>query len=173
MTESEENSAPEWEVQIIRSQKRRKTVSGRLIDNQLVIRAPSNMSDDELQPFIENMKKRIERQNMPDTDDALEAKAKELNKAYFDGRLSWESIRYVTNQNSVFGSCTPSKGTIRLNHRLAKMPRWVRDYVLMHELAHLEEANHGPRFWKLVNQYPLTERARGYLMAVGMEELSE
>jgi predicted metal-dependent hydrolase len=53
------------------------------------------------------------------------------------------------------------------------MPKWVRDYVIMHEIAHLEEANHGARFWKLVNQYPLTERARGYLMAIGLEEDSE
>ena len=174
MAETENETPPsEWDVQIIRSQKRRKTVSGRLIDNQLVIRAPANISDEELAPFIENMKKKIERKHIPDTDEALEKRAREMNKGYFNGRLKWESIRYVTNQNGRFGSCTPSRGTIRLNHRLAKMPRWVRDYVLIHELAHLEEANHGPRFWKLVNQYHLTERARGYLMAVGLEDLSE
>lgn len=78
-------------------------------------------------------------------------------------------MRYVKNQNSRFGSCTPADGTIRLSDRLATMPTWVRDYVLVHELAHLLEANHGPNFWKLVNRYPLTERARGYLMAVGLE----
>ncbi len=163
----------DWEVEIIRSQKRRKTISGRLVDNRLVIRAPAFATDEELAPFIDRLKQKIARRNIPDTDEALEARAQEMNKRYFNGRLRWKSIRYVTNQNSRFGSCTPGRGTIRLNHRLAKMPRWVRDYVLIHELAHLEEANHGPRFWKLVNQYPLTERARGYLMAVGLEELSE
>jgi predicted metal-dependent hydrolase len=71
------------------------------------------------------------------------------------------------------GSCTPTDQTIRLSHRLATMPAFVRDYVIIHELAHLLEANHGPKFWKLVNRYPKTERARGYLMAVGLEEMEE
>ncbi|MBK7215518.1 MAG: M48 family metallopeptidase [Candidatus Promineofilum sp.] len=102
------------------------------------------------------------------SDEVLEKRAQEINRKYFNGRLRWQSVRYVTNQNSRFGSCTPEDGTIRLSHRLATMPVWVRDYVLVHELAHLVEGNHGKRFWKLVNRYPLTERARGYLMAVGM-----
>ncbi|HEX9762626.1 MAG TPA: M48 family metallopeptidase [Acidimicrobiia bacterium] len=45
------------------------------------------------------------------------------------------------------------------------MPLWVLDWVIIHELSHLEEANHGPRFRALVGQYDLAERAMGYLMA--------
>jgi predicted metal-dependent hydrolase len=45
------------------------------------------------------------------------------------------------------------------------MPSWVLDSVIVHELAHLEVADHGPRFQELIQRYELTERARGYLMA--------
>ena len=64
------------------------------------------------------------------------------------------SVRWVTNQGSRWGSCTPADRTIRLSTRLQGMPSWVVDYVLVHELAHLLEAGHGPAFWELVDRYP-------------------
>ena len=161
-----------WPVKIMRSAKRKKTVSAELKNGELVVRAPARMSDRELAPIIEKLQKRLRKKTnrIPKTDEDLEAMAQQLNQTYFSGRLKWQSIRCVTNQNRRFGSCTPSLGTIRLSDRLASMPDWVLKYVIVHELAHLEEANHGPNFWALVNKYPLTERARGYLMAIGLEE---
>ena len=46
------------------------------------------------------------------------------------------------------------------------MPEWVIDYVLLHEIAHLVTADHGPDFWALMSRYPRTERARGFLEGV-------
>ncbi|MEM7119312.1 MAG: M48 family metallopeptidase [Chloroflexota bacterium] len=172
MESFEKTAVSSWPVEVIRSNKRRKTVSAELKGGVLVVRAPSRMSDEELQPIIDKLRGRLEKRlkPIPQTDDELEKRAQELNRRYFNGRLRWQSIRYVTNQSKRYGSCTPAQGTIRLSDRLATMPKWVRDYVIVHELAHLVEANHGKRFWKLVSRYPLTERARGYLMAIGLEE---
>jgi predicted metal-dependent hydrolase len=163
------------EIKIIRSKKRKKTVSARVVGNIFVVQAPARMSDGELQPIIEKLQQRWQRRRAKESldDQALHRRAQELNRQYFEGKLKWKSIRWVTNQNSRVGSCTPTDQTIRISHRLATMPTFVRDYVLVHELAHLLEANHGPKFWQLVNRYPKTERARGYLMAVGMEEIEE
>ena len=163
------------EIKVIRSARRRKTISARIEGDVMVVRAPAHISDRELNEAVEKLKARLQRRQQAKelSDDDLERRARELNRRYFDGKLRWRSIRWVTNQNKRFGSCTPSQGTIRISHRLAAMPAWVLDYVLVHELVHLVEPNHGPRFWALVNRYPRAERARGYLMAVGMEEESE
>jgi predicted metal-dependent hydrolase len=163
------------EVKIVRSQQRAKTVSARAVDGVFVVQAPAHMSDADLQPVVDKLLQRWQRRQAKSAldDAALERRARELNRQYFGGKLAWQSVRWVSNQNSRHGSCTPSQGTIRISHRLAAMPAFVRDYVLVHELAHLLEPNHGPRFWRLVNQYPRTERARGYLMAAGLEEVEE
>lgn len=173
-TASSDSTPEPWPVEIIRSQRRRKTVSAKLENGTLVVRAPAAISDEELAPIIDNLRQRVRRkaQLTPHDDQDLAQLAEEINRKYFRNKLSWESIRYVTNQQKRYGSCTPERGAIRISHRVASLPDWVRRYVVMHELAHLREPNHGARFWKLVNRYPLTERARGYLMALDMEKVS-
>jgi predicted metal-dependent hydrolase len=161
-------------LRVIRSARRRTTVSARLVENGTVLEvlAPASISEAELAPAIEKLKLRVLRhaKKLETADDkGLARRAEELNRECFGGRLRWQEIRYVTNQQRRFGSCTPATGTIRISHRVAALPGWVRDYVIVHELAHLAEANHGRRFWKLVERYPKTERARGYLMALGLE----
>jgi predicted metal-dependent hydrolase len=161
-------------LRVIRSARRRSTISARLVENGTVLEvlAPARISDAELAPAVEKLKARVLRQaakRATADDKELARRAAELSREYLGGRLRWQEIRYVTNQQRRFGSCTPASGTIRISHRVATLPVWVRDYVIVHELAHLAEANHGPRFWKLVERYPRTERARGYLMALGLE----
>jgi predicted metal-dependent hydrolase len=57
-------------------------------------------------------------------------------------------VRRVTvrNQRSRWGSCS-RRGTISLNWRLIQAPWFVRDYIVLHELAHFKEMNHSRRFW--------------------------
>jgi len=161
------------DIEIVRSERRSKSVSARVVSGRMVVHAPATMDDAELQSIIARLQQRIQkRQARRALDDGeLERRARELNRRYFDGKLSWTSIVWSTAQEkSRWGSCTSALGTIRLSSRLAETPTWVRDYVLMHELAHLVEGNHGPRFWRLVNRYPKTERARGYLLALAGED---
>ena len=75
----------------------------------------------------------------------------------------------MTNQGRRWGSCTPATRTIRLSHRLQGMPPYVVDYVLVHELAHLIEPNHSPRFWALVEAYPDAVKAQGFLEGVSWQ----
>ena len=55
----------------------------------------------------------------------------------------------IRNQRSRWGSCS-TNGHISLNFRLLLMPADVREYILIHELMHVRQANHSIRFWRLV-----------------------
>jgi predicted metal-dependent hydrolase len=72
----------------------------------------------------------------------------------------------LSSARTRWGSCT-SDGTIRLNWRLMHFPLDVIDYVIAHELAHLVEMNHGPKFWEKVAQIiPNFQEARSQLTGI-------
>jgi predicted metal-dependent hydrolase len=99
------------------------------------------------------------------SDQRLLQRAQALNIRHFGGRLRWTSIGFAEMQQ-LWGSCTFTDGAIRIAKRAAALPDWVLDYLLMHEMAHLEHSDHGPAFHELESRYPLAERAKGYLLAV-------
>ena len=163
-------------VEIIRSRKRRRTISARLKGDTMLVYAPLSISDAELAKVVDKFKKSFERRNIKkelDKHEDLRKIAEKLNREYFNGRLKLESIEYSTNQNRIFGCCNHKTKRIRISHRLAQMPGWVRDYVIVHEMAHLLEPNHSNAFWNIVYSYKLTERARGYLIAKGFDAEAE
>ncbi|MDN5768952.1 MAG: M48 family metallopeptidase [Humibacillus sp.] len=156
------------EVEVRRSPRRRRTVSAYRQEERLVVLVPARMSRSEEDEWVRAMVARVEASEArrPRSDTDLQRRAMELSRQYLAGRARPTSVRWVTNQHTRWGSCTPAEGTIRLSAQLRDMPGWVRDYVLLHELAHLLEAGHGPRFWGLLSGYPRLERARGYLQGV-------
>ena len=84
--------------------------------------------------------------------------------AMFEREHDVRPVRWtLSSARTRWGSCS-SSGTIRLNWRLVHFPLPIVDYVIAHELAHLAELNHGPRFWQRVAQlYPDWQRARTWL----------
>lgn len=158
------------EVKIIRSRRRKRTVSARLVKDLLLVNAPFLLSQGRLDNIIADFKLKFERKRFKDDLDIkqnLLGIAARLNKEYFGNKLKLSSIEYATEQNCKFGCCNYRSANIRISHKVGFMPAWVRDYVIMHEMAHLIEPNHSKVFWSIVSRYKLAERARGYLMAAG------
>ena len=80
-------------------------------------------------------------------------------KAYLPGRLAELAARYgftygkvfIKHNKSNWGSCSV-RGNINLNLNLMRLPKDLQDYIILHELAHLRHANHGPLFHALLEQ---------------------
>jgi predicted metal-dependent hydrolase len=158
-------------VEVRRSQRRRRTVSAYRDGERVVVLIPDRFSRAEETEWVERMLARLaaREERIHNTDNELTLRARRLTERYLSDhadRVTPASVRWVTNQNGRWGSCTPDDGTIRISHRIQEMPDWVIDYVLLHELAHLVVPSHSSRFWALVSRYPKAERARGFLEGV-------
>lgn len=84
--------------------------------------------------------------------------------------FSYKNIS-IRNQTSLWGSCTRS-GNLQFNYKLLHLPKNALDYVVVHEICHLQEHNHGVQFWKLVAKVvpdykAIRKSLRSYVMKEG------
>lgn len=157
-----------YDVEVRRSRRRKRTVTAFREGGRLVVAIPDRFTRVQEREWVRRMVAKVEaseRKRRP-SDERLAARAAELSRQYLGGQARPTSVTWSTRQGRRWGSCTVAEGTIRISTRLQGMPGWVLDYVLLHELAHLLCAGHGPEFWALLAAYPRTERARGFLEGV-------
>ncbi len=162
-------------VEIRTSRRRRKTATAFWNVDRVVVVLPSHVQGHERRELIDWLISRVlaKRPYSVGSDDSLMARAADLAARYVpDANVS--SVRWVTNQDKRWGSCTSGTGQIRLSHRLKGVPDWVLDAVLVHELAHLVHPDHSPSFHELANRYPRQHEAAIFLegYALGLERAS-
>lgn len=159
------NPAHGLNIDVRRSARRKRTVSAYRNGDTIVVMIPARMTKSEEREWVATMVDRITksegRRHLDDSE--LAKRATSLSDRYLEGLAVALSVRWVTNQNNRWGSCTPADGSIRLSTRLQGLPAYVIDYVLLHELTHLLEPGHGKEFWSWVHRYELSERGRGFL----------
>ena len=143
------------------SKRRKKTAGAHWEGDRIVVVVPVHLQGAERDQMVESLSRRLARHrpHLHASDDHLEQRALELGRRYLDG-VAPASIRWSTNQNKRWGSCTISTREIRISERLRVAPDWVLDAVIVHELAHLLEPNHSHRFNELEQRAPAAERGR-------------
>ena len=156
-------AADPYPVRVLRSRRRKRSVSARLVEGVLELTVPSWLSDGEANEFVDRMQARFARKRTHASSDLMK-RAKGLAKRYDLPGPS--SVRWVANQNARWGSCSIDDGSVRLSDRMIDMPDWVVDAVLVHELAHLVHADHGAAFKTLEARYERQVEASAFLDGV-------
>lgn len=151
----------------VRKNPRAKRYILRVVNQQVVATMPQGGSQSELLDFIaqnkEYLKERLQtQQTKPTPQDLSQEEFMALYRAaadYLPKRLSVLSVEHqlpyrqvkLRDLRSRWGSCSSQKN-ISLSIHLMRLPKHLIDYVLLHELCHTKEMNHGAGFWALMDK---------------------
>ena len=166
---------------------KRKTISVEISrEAKIIVRAPLKMTVKDLEAFLNSksewinkhlleVRKRIEEAPAPLSEDEKN-KLKKRAKQFLSERVSYYAelmgVEYgsisIRAQKTRFGSCSTKKN-LNFNLAIMLMPSHIVDYVIVHELAHLKEMNHSPRFWNEVGKIiPEYKKRRKWLSDNGV-----
>lgn len=162
------------EVIVQRSARRKKTVSAHFSGESVILAVPQSATRREIDQWKTTLVPKIvakrdraqQNARRRSTDDALWNMAQDLSATYLDGKAQPTEVKWSARQNTRWGSATPSTGVIRISTRLATVPDWVLETVVLHELVHLLEAHHNDRFWSLARRHPKANDAAQFLDGV-------
>ncbi len=161
------------EVEIRASARRKKTGTAHWSGNRIVVQIPARLRGRDRTQFVDTLVERLltQRPATATGDAGLEERARVLAELYLDG-VEASSVRWSTSQQRRWASCSPATREIRVSNRLQSCPEWVIDAVLVHELAHLYEADHSPAFYELANRHPRQAECAlfldGYALGLGL-----
>lgn len=148
---------------------RRKTLTITIKDGTVVVRAPRGMRKSRIEYYINKhagwigrqLEKEKKSRELTASLSASEiSNLKKCAREYFASKTEEMSrimgLKFgritITSAKKRYGSCS-SKGNICFSYRLMLYPEAAREYVIVHELAHLVELNHSPRFYEIIEQY--------------------
>lgn len=160
--------AGEPPVEVVRSRRRRRGATAFERDGRIVVQLPAWLPEDQAERTIAALVGRVTgrvRARDRGGDAWLLERARRLGQRWFDG-VAPSSATWSSRMSRRWASATPATGAIRVSDRAAGFPDRVLDYLLVHELAHLVEANHSAAFHALVQRYPHTDWAQGFLAGV-------
>lgn len=161
------------EVEIRASARRTKTGTAHWSGSRIVVQIPARVRGRERRVFVDELVERLLAQRPQNAagDAALEERARVLAELYNDGVVP-SSVRWVANQQARWASCSPATREIRVSSRLRQCPEWVIDAVLVHELAHLQEADHNAAFYEIAERHPRQADSalylEGYALGLGL-----
>lgn len=154
------------EYELIRSN--RKTLCLSVKNKQVIVRAPFFTPKEEIESFVLShiawIQKRLSENNTTPLNRELgkeeEKQLRENARVYLKERLEYFSklmgLKYtglkITSAKHRYGSCNP-KNSICFSYRLMLYPKEAIDYVVVHELAHIKEKNHGKNFYAIIEKY--------------------
>ena len=153
------------EILVIRSTRRKRTISAYRQGGRIVVSIPSRLSKADERSIVPEMVAKIRAQEATRSfaesllasriADLLTSLAPEISER--PTAVNWRKMQ------ERWGSCTSVDGTVRISDRLQLAPQNVLDFVLFHEGIHLRYGDHGPDFRALLARFPEGERAQAYL----------
>lgn len=150
-------------MEVRRSSRRKKTISVHREGDVIVVNAPKWMTTADVERHARDLIARLhKREGGPRSDTDLLTRALWVRMEFLPEAPEPTAVRWATQERR-WGSCSTLERSVRISSQLQRAPQYVIDAVIVHELAHLIRADHGPEFKQLIARYPDNARADAFL----------